>query len=92
VLSPREYDLFYEIADKTYNDSIGGRPIGQENIKPTISHIKSKIDRNISNIAYPELYKPERKGNCYVLNISADKVFVRKDIGGTDWEIVPIKK
>jgi hypothetical protein len=91
-LTPTEYDLFYTIANKTYNEKIGGVSVNYgANIKPTISHIKSKIDKAISNLTYPELYKPDRKGNLYVLNLSADKVFVRKSKGATDYEIVPIK-
>lgn len=92
VLTPAEYDLFYTIANKTYNEKIGGVSVNCcSNIKPTISHIKSKIDQTIANLTFPELYKPDRKGNLYVLNISADKVFVRRSKGATDYEIVPIK-
>lgn len=95
VLTPGEYDLFYAIANKTYSEKIGGVSVNTRdygtNIRPTISHIKSKIDRAISNLTYPELYKPDRKGNLYVLNLSADKVFVRKSVG-QDYEIVPLKR
>lgn len=91
-LTPTEYDLFYTIANKTYNEKIGGVSVNcGSNIKPTISHIKSKIDQTIANLTYPELYKPDRKGNLYVLNLSPDKVFVRRSKDATDYEIVSIK-
>jgi hypothetical protein len=80
------------LIDKAYNEKIGGVSVNcGSNIKPTISHIKSKIDQTIANLTYPELYKPDREGNLYVLNLSPDKVFVRRSKGATDYEIVPIK-
>ena len=89
-LTPNKYETFYAIANKTYNETAGGLHVSQA-ARPDISHIKSTIDEAVPNLTYPELYKPDRKGNLYVLNLSADKVFERISVGA-EYKIVPLKK
>ena len=77
-LTPREYDTYFQVAMRSYKGRIKGLPISCDKyIKPTIAHVKSKINSDIPDLTYSNQYKPERDGNVYVLRLDKSKVFVR---------------
>lgn len=79
TFTPREYDIYYHVALRSYNTNSKGLPVTYDsNIKPTIAHIKSKINDEIPDLTYPDQYKPDRVGNSYVLHLDKTKVFVRE--------------
>ena len=92
-LTPKEYDTYFQIAKRSYNEHGRGLPVAIEsNIKPTIAHIKRKISNEIPELTYSDQYKPERINNAYILRIDKSKVFVRVDSPHDDceYEEVPI--
>ena len=94
-LTPREFDIYFQVALRSYKGRIKGLPIScDKNIRPTIAHIKSKISEEIPDLTYSNQYKPERVGNVYVLRLDKSKVFVRVDShnSGYEYEEIPIVK
>jgi hypothetical protein len=78
TFTPREYDIYYQVALKTYKSRTKGLPVTYDKyIKPTIAHLKRKISSEIPDLTYSDQYKPERDGNAYVLQLDKSKVFVR---------------
>ena len=92
-LAPKEYKTYRQIAEKTYGKRAGGLSIGSEKgLKPTISHIRNKIQDGVPDLTYINQYKPERVGNMYVLRLDKSKVFIResKSLNVGDYEDIPI--
>ena len=78
VLTPREYNIYLQVAIRSYKSSTKGLPVSYDKyIKPTIAHLKSKISSEIPDLTYSNQYKPERDGNTYVLRLEKSKVFIR---------------
>lgn len=76
-LTPKEYNTYLAIARKSYNER-PGLPVGTDRgLQSVISHIKSKITNGVPDLTYAEQYKPERKGNVYIIRLDRTKVFVR---------------
>lgn len=76
-LTPKEYNTYLSIARKSYNER-PGLPVGiDRGLQSVISHIKSKITNGVPDLTYAEQYKPERKGNVYIIRLDRTKVFVR---------------
>lgn len=76
-LTPKEYNIYLSIARKSYNER-PGLPVGTDRgLQSVISHIKSKITNGVPDLTYAEQYKPERKGNVYIIRLDRAKVFVR---------------
>lgn len=95
TFTPREYDIYFQVALKTYKSRTKGLPVTHDkHIKPTIAHLKSKISNDIPDLTYSDQYKPEREGNAYVLSLDKSKVFVRVRTSncGCDYEDIPIVK
>ena len=95
TLTPREYDIYYHVALKSYKSLAKGLSVTYDkHIKPTISKIKSKISDNIPDLTYSDQYKPERDGNAYVLRLDKSKVFIRQRTSnyGCGYEDLPIVK
>lgn len=88
TLTPKEYDAFYEIVEKTLHSKSKGLPIGLErtNLAPVISHIRQKITTELPEIALAERFKPERTGNVYTVHMEDTKVYVRKYKGVDEWK------
>lgn len=78
TFTPREYNIYFQVALRTYKSRTKGLPVTYDkHIKPTIAHLKSKIGNEIPDLTYSDQYKPERRGNAYVLHLDKSKVFVR---------------
>lgn len=95
TLTPREYDIYYHVALKSYKSLAKGLSVTYDkHIKPTISKIKSKISENIPDLTFSDQYKPERDGNAYVLRLDKSKVFIRQRTSnyGCEYEDLPIVK
>lgn len=95
VFTPREYEIYFQVAMKTYKSRPKGLPVTYDKyIKPTVAHLKSKISRDIPDLTYSNQYKPERDGNAYVLRLDKSKVFVRvRTLNcGCRFEDIPIVK
>ena len=95
TFTPREYDIYFQVALKTYKLRSKGLPVTYDkHIKPTVAHLKSKISSDIPDLTYSDQYKPEREGNSYVLRLDKSKVFVRVRISncGCECEDIPIAK
>lgn len=95
IFTPREYDIYFQVALKTYKSRTKGLPVTYDkHIKPTIAHLKSKISSDIPDLTYSDQYKPEREGNSYVLRLDKSKVFVRVRTSscGCDYEDIPLVK
>ena len=95
TFTPREYDIYLQVALKTYKSRIKGLPVTYDkHIKPTIAHLKSKIGSDIPDLTYSDQYKPERVGNAYILRLDKSKVFVRVRPAacGCEYEDIPILK
>ena len=92
LLTPREYDTYFQVAYKTYRSRVRGLPLSGDNgIRQTISHIKNKISSEVPDLTYSEQYKPERSGNLYRLRLDKSKIYVRKRRSiGDDYEDIPI--
>lgn len=76
-LTPKEYNTYLSIARKSYNER-PGLPVGiDRGLQSVISHIKSKITNGVPDLTYADQYKPERKGNVYIIRLDRTKVFVR---------------
>lgn len=94
-LTPKEYDIYFQVALKTYKSRTKGLPVSYDkHIKPTVAHLKSKISCEIPDLTYSSQYKPEREGNAYVLRLDKSKVFVRIRTSncGCKCEDIPIVK
>ena len=94
-LTPREYDVYLQIALKSYKSRSKGLPLScDKHIKPTIAHIKNKINSEIPDLTYSDQYKPERDGNVYILRLDKSKVFIRVHTHncGCEYEEIPIMK
>ena len=94
-LTPREYDVYLQIALKSYKSRSKGLPLScDKHIKPTIAHIKNKIYSEIPDLTYSDQYKPERDGNVYILRLDKSKVFIRVHTHncGCKYEEIPIMK
>ena len=94
-LTPREYDIYFQIALRSYKSRTKGLPVAYDKyIKPTISKLKSKISDDIPDLTYSDQYKPERNGNVYVLRLDKSKVFVRVCTSNycCEYEDIPIMK
>lgn len=95
TFTPREYDIYLQVALKTYKSRTKGLPVTYDkHIKPTIAHLKSKIGSDIPDLTYSDQYKPERVGNAYILRLDKSKVFVRVRSAacGCEYEDIPIVK
>lgn len=95
TFTPREYDIYFQVALKTYKSRAKGLSVAYDkHIKPTIAHLKGKISSDIPDLTYSDQYKPERDGNVYVLRLDKSKVFVRVRTSdcGCDYEDIPIVK
>ncbi len=78
-LTPKEYDVFFSVAKKSYGKKPIGLPVGMDKgIKSVISHIKNKITYGIPDLTYAEQYKPQRNGNTYIIRLDCSKVFIRQ--------------
>ncbi len=76
-LTPKEYHTYLSIARRSYTER-PGLPVGTDRgLQSVISHIKSKITNGVPDLTYAEQYKPERKGNVYIIRLDRAKVFVR---------------
>ena len=95
TFTPREYNIYFQVALRTYKSRTKGLPVTYDkHIKPTIAHLKSKIDNEIPDLTYSDQYKPERDGNVFVLRLDKSKVFVRVHTHhcGCEYEEIPIVK
>ena len=95
TFTPREYDIYFQVALKTYKSRTKGLPVTYDkHIKPTVAHLKSKISGDIPDLTYSDQYKPERDGNAYVLLLDKSKVYVRVRTSacGCECEDIPIAK
>lgn len=92
-LTPKEYEVYFQIALKSYKYHGKGLPVScDKHIKPIIAHIKSKISGEIPDLTYSDQYKPEREGNAYILRLEKSKVFVRDRLANNNCEDIPITK
>jgi hypothetical protein len=92
-LSPQQYDIYFQVAYRTYRTRLKGLSISYcNNIKPSIAKIKGIISSEIPDLTYSDQYKPERDGNGYVLRLDKSKVFVRMHTSncGCDYDDIPI--
>lgn len=93
TLTPREYDIYFQIAIRSYKSRTKGLPVSYDkHIRPTITHLKRKISDDIPDLTYSDQYKPERDGNAYVLRLDKSKMFVRQRTSncGCKYEDIPI--
>lgn len=90
-LTPKRYDLYLRIAEKSYKCPCKGLPVSQID-NTSLAHLRRILSDNLKDISFVEQYKPEREGNVCKLRLDKNKVFVRKmDIGHEDGcRIVPI--
>ena len=94
-LTPQQYDIYFQVAYRTYRTRIKGLSISYcNNIKPSIAKIKGIISGEIPDLTYSDQYKPERDGNVYVIRLDKSKIFVRVRTSncGCDYEDIPIVK
>ena len=94
-LTPQQYDIYFQVAIRSYRSRIKGLPISyHRNIKPSIAKIRGAISNDIPDLTYSDQYKPERDGNAYVLRLDKSKVFVRvySTNCGCKYEDIPIVK
>ena len=95
-LTPKEYEAYYNIAEKTYkcNNRSKGLPIGDDRgLQSTVAHIKRKIAEEVPDLTYSYQYKPERDGNAYIIRLKSDMVFVRSyDYYNGTHSDIPIKE
>lgn len=92
-LTPQQYDIFFQIAIRSYGLNHHGLPIAySNNIKPSVSKIRRIITEEIPDLTYSDQYKPERIGNSYVLRLDQAKVFVRESSydNGHEYILKPI--
>lgn len=92
-LTPQQYDIFYQIAIRTYKSRTNGLSVSYcNNIKPSIAKIKNIITSEIPDLTYSDQYKPEREKNTYVLRLDKSKVFVRVRTSNCEceYEDIPI--
>ena len=75
-LTPKRYQLYLDIACKTYKSRTKGMPA---NAVPsaTVSHIRSILSEELRDVTFKDQYIPTRYGNKYVLRLDKTKVFVR---------------
>ena len=95
LLTPTEYDVFYNVALKTYKSRAKGLPVNYDKyLRVTIARIRGKINDEIPDLTYSDQYKPERDGNVYILRLDKSKVFVRVHTHncGCEYEEIPIVK
>ena len=94
TLTPKEYDAFLTIVDKTLHSRQKGMPIGLDrtNLAPVISHIRQKITRELPEIGMQESLLPERKGNVYTARLNDIKVFIRRYTTVNEWTDEQISK
>ena len=77
-LTPQRYQIYYQIAYRTYRVPAGGLPVAfNRHIGPIITTLRTIISNEIPDITYSGQYKPERNGNIYKLRLDSSKVFVR---------------
>ncbi len=95
LLTPIEYDVFYNVALKTYKSKTKGLPVNYvKYLRVTIARIRGKINDEIPDLTYSDQYKPERDGNAYILRLDKSKVYVRVHTHncGCEYEEIPIVK
>ena len=93
TLTPREYDIYYQVALRSHNTRTIGLPVVYDKyIKPMISKIRGKIRDDIPDLTYSDQYKPERDGNAYVLRLDKLKLYVRQSTSncGCEYEDIHI--
>ena len=80
-LSPKEYDLYKKIAEKSYiriSDGTRGLSTHGIAINTTLCRLRGKIRDAIPSPTYSEQYLPIRDNNKLVLNLDKSKMFVRE--------------
>ena len=78
TFTPREYDIYFQVALKTYKTRTKGLSVTYDkHNRPTVAHLKSKIGSEIPDLTFSDQYKPERNGNAYIMRLDKSKVFVR---------------
>jgi hypothetical protein len=92
-LTPQQYDIYYQVAYRTYKTQLKGLSILYcNNIKPSIAKIRGIISGEIPDLTYSDQYKPEREGNVYVLRLEKTKIYVRVRTSkcGCEYKDIPI--
>lgn len=77
-LTPKEYDIYFSIVQKSYRKTPGLSVNSDRGIKSVVSHIKNKINTGVPDLTFADRYKPERHGNVYIIRLEKSKVFVRQ--------------
>lgn len=76
-LTPKRYNLYFDIAIKSYFKGQKGMPVTQVD-RTSISHLRNLISECLgTKVSYLEDYKPERKGNSIFLRLEPEKVYRR---------------
>lgn len=76
-LTPKRYALYHDVAMRTFSSNSKGYPCAKVD-KTTMSHLRRNIGDELKDVSFVEQYKPEKEGNCYILRINKEKVFVRR--------------
>lgn len=76
-LMPKQYELYYQIAEKTYMSKGVGVSASQVD-RTTMCKLRKTISDSLRDIPFVEQYKPEKIGNVNVLRLDSNKVFIRK--------------
>lgn len=92
-LMPKRYELYFCIAAATYCNRSKGVPISKVD-RTVMSHLRSNISEELKDVSFVDQYKPEKRGNAYVLRLDKSKVFVRKHIMDNykEYNDIPISK
>lgn len=76
-LTPKRYDLYMRIAEKSYKRPCKGLPVSQID-NTSLSHLRRTLADNLKDISFVEQYKPEKTGNVCKLRLDKNKVFIKR--------------
>ena len=82
-LTPKRYDLYFNVAFKTFSTRTKGYPCSKVD-RTSMSHLRRIIAEELKDVSYAEQYKPEKNGNSYTLRLNKEKIFVRQYKYGED--------
>lgn len=92
-LMPKRYDLYFQVALKTYCSKSKGLPTSKVD-RTVMAHLRSRLSEELKDISFVDQYKPEKTENVYALRLDKSKVFVRthKDDNHSEYIEIPIAK
>lgn len=75
-LMPKRYELYFQVVLATHKSKTKGLPTSKVD-KTVMSHLRSQLSAELTDIAFMEQYKPEKIGNMYAIRLDKNKIFVR---------------